>query len=204
MRAFLLLLFLSLGAQAQTVPKFPVAGNVTTDLHVGFHGAVDGGNRFANWYYLSDDGFRWIPTWQVLRRDKELVLVPEVKGETAQDYLARVYRANMPLPCSDTAIKSICDTARADQLSRDPPEPPRFVVSEKGVTGTTRPVRKFDPMTKALGVTLAKRVPLQTNGAPTQCACWAYGVRSGSTAWCVWVSPAGDTRADEVTQCRAE
>jgi len=75
MRAsFLLLLFLSLGAQAQTVPKFPVAGNVTTDLHVGFHGTVDGGNRFANWYYLSDDGFRWIPTWQVLRRDPRQLL----------------------------------------------------------------------------------------------------------------------------------
>lgn len=205
MRSFLLLLlFLSLGAQAQTVPKFPAAGNVTAQFTAGKHGTSDDGHRWAHWYYLSDDGFRWIATWQVLRRDKVLVTVPEVKGETAQAYMARVYAANMPLPCSDTAIKSICDTARADQVSRDPPEPPRFVVSEKGVTGTTRPVRRFDPMTKTLGVTLAKRAPLQTNGAPTQCACWAYGVRSGSTAWCVWVSPAGDTRADEVTQCRAD
>jgi len=199
MRAFILLLFLSLSAHAQTVPKFPTAGNVTAQFTAGQHGDADAGHRWAHWYYLSDDGFRWIATWQVLRRDKVLVTVPEVKGETAQAYMARVYAANMPLPCSDTAIKSICDTARADQVSRDPPEPPRFVVSEKGIAGTTRPVRRFDPVTKALGATMSKRAPV---GAP--CACWAYGVRSGSTAWCVWVSPAGDTRADEVTQCRAE
>ena len=199
MRAFLLLLFMSLSAHAQTVPKFPSAGNVTAQFTAGKHGTADDGHRWAHWYYLSDDGFRWIATWQVLRRDKVLVTVPEMKGETAQAYMARVYKANMPLPCSDTAIKSICDTARADQVSRAEPEPPRFVVSEKGVTGTTRPVRKFDPVTKSLGATMSKRAPVGAS-----CACWAYGVRSGSTAWCVWVSPAGDTRADEVTQCRAE
>ena len=201
MRAFILLLFLSLSlsAHAQTVPKFPAAGNVTAQFTAGQHGDADAGHRWAHWYYLSDDGFRWIATWQVLRRDKVLVTVPEVKGETAQAYMARVYAANMPLPCSDTAIKSICDTARADQVSRDPPEPPRFVVSEKGITGTTRPVRRFDPVTKALGATMTKRAPV---GA--ECLCWAYGVRVGSNAWCPWATAAGDTRADEVTQCRAE
>ena len=198
MRALLLLL-LCLSANAQTVPKFPAAGNVTAQFTAGQHGDADAGHRWAHWYYLSDDGFRWIATWQVLRRDKVLVTVPEVKGETAQAYMARVYVANMPLPCSDTAIKSICDTARADQVSRDPPEPPRFIVSEKSVTGTTRPVRKFDPVTKALGATMTKRAPV---GA--ECLCWAYGVRVGSNAWCPWATVAGDTRADEVTQCRAE
>jgi len=198
MRALLLLL-LCLSANAQTVPKFPAAGNVTAQFTAGQHGDADAGHRWAHWYYLSDDGFRWIATWQVLRRDKVLVTVPEVKGETAQSYMARVYMANMPLPCSDTAIKSICDTARADQVSRDSPEPPRFIVSEKGVTGTTRPVRKFDLVTKALGATMTKRAPV---GA--ECLCWAYGVRVGSNAWCPWANAAGDTRADEVTQCRAE
>lgn len=199
MRAFILMLFMSLSVHAQTVPKFPAAGNQTTQFVAGKHGTADDGHRWAHWYYLSDDGFRWVATWQVLRRDKVLVTVPEVKGETAQAYMARVYRANMPLPCSDTAIKSICDTARADQVSRDPPEPPRFIVSEKGITGTTRPVRKFDPVTKVLGATMTKRAPV---GA--ECLCWAYGVRVGGNAWCPWATAAGDTRADEVTQCRAE
>jgi len=197
MRALLLLLF-CLSATAQTVPKFPTAGNVTTQFTAGQHGTADDGHRWAHWYYLSDDGFRWIATWQVLRRDKVLITVPEVKGETAQEYMARVYKANMPLPCSDTAIKSICDTARADQVSKPLPEPPRFSVATNG-TSPTRPVKSLNIATKTLGATLAKRAPV---GA--ECICWASGVRSGTSAWCAWASPLGDTRADEVTLCRAE
>lgn len=197
--AFLFFALLQAGAAlGQTPPKFPTAGTPTTQFVAGKHGTDDDGHRWAHWYYLSDDGFRWIATWQVLRRDKVLVTVPEVKGESAQTYMARVYRANVPLPCSDTAIKSICDTARDDQAKRPLPEPPAFVVSDKGITGDTRPVRRLDIVTKTLGATIPnKRAPV---GAP--CMCWAYGVRSGSAAWCPWASAAGDTRGDEVTQCR--
>lgn len=184
-------------AIAQTPPgAWPVVSpGKTTGLVTGKHGMARDGNRWAAWYYLSDDGFRWIPTVQVLRRDKVLVSVPEVPGEAAADYLLRTWRANTPLPCSDIAVKAICDTAFAELLKQPVPEPPAFVVAKNG-TSTTRPVRSYDQATHTLGTLMTKRAPV---GNP--CACWASGVRTGGSAWCIWATPAGDTRGDEVTLC---
>lgn len=191
------LIFADSMAIAQTPPGYwpVISPGKTTGFIVGKHGTDDAGHRWAAWYYLSDDGFRWIPTWQVLRRDKVLASVPEIPGEAPADYLLRLWRANTPLPCSDTAIKSICDTAQAE-LARQPlPEPPAFVVAKNGST-PTRPVRSYYPATRTLGALMTKRAPVGV-----ECACWASGVRTGGSAWCAWTSPAGDTRGDEVTLC---
>lgn len=185
-------------AVAQTPPGYwPVVNpGQATGLITGKFSDSVRNHRWAAWHYLSDDGFRWIPTVQVLRSDKVLVSVPEIPGEAPVDFLLRTWRANMPLPCSDAAVKSICDAARAEQIKQTPPEPPAFVVAKNGASAT-RPVRSYDPATRTLGAVTSKRAPVGN-----ACACWAFGVRVGGSAWCVWTTPAVDTRSDEVTICQ--
>lgn len=195
MRAFLLLLFMSLSAHAQTAPKqWPIYGK-TENFITGKHGTDDDGHRWAAWRYLSDDGFRWVSFVAVIRRDKVLNLTAPLAGENPGAYLTRMWSANAPLPCTDSAISSICDTALAAIRAVPSPEPPAFVVAKNG-TALTRPMYAYEPFTKVLGAQIAKRA---TVGA--ECACWAEGMRKGTTAYCIVVDPAGSTRADEVAIC---
>lgn len=196
------LAFLPAFAFAQAAPpkQWPVAGE-TRDFITGKHGTDDAGHRWAAWRYLDDNGFGWVSYTAVIRRDKVLALTGQLTGETQAAWANRMWLANSPLPCSDTAISSICQTAAAQLALTPTPEPPAFVVAKNG-TSLTRPVYAFDIVTKTVGAQLASvRAPVLTNGAPTECACWAYGARKNGTAYCVWVSAAKDTRADQVTAC---
>jgi hypothetical protein len=191
--ALLLALFCTLaGAQPA---HWPIIGD-TRDFVTGKHGIDDAGHRWGAWRYLSADGFRWVSYTAALRRDKVLNLTAQLPGETPAAWATRMWHVNAPLPCSDTAISAICDTARAELARITPPEPPRFVVAKNGTT-LTRPVYRLDLETKTVGELIAgKRAPVGV-----ECACWASGVRRNGTAMCAWTSPAGDTRADEVTAC---
>lgn len=198
MRILLILLFLCLSAQAQVPPpkQWPIVGE-TRDFVTGKHGTDDAGHRWTGYRYLDDNGFSWLTFVGVLRRDKVLQLSAPLAGESQTDYAARMWAANSPLPCSDTAIRSICDTARAEMAKVPLPDPPRFVVAKNGTT-LTRPVYRLDLTTRTVGEIIAGlRAPV---GA--ECACWASGVRKNGTAYCTWVSEAKDTRADQVTMCR--
>lgn len=185
MRAFLLLLFLSLGAQAQTKPpvQWPIIGK-TTDFITGKHGTDDDGHRWAAWRYLSADGFQWRNYTAVLRRDKVLNLTAPNAGEKLDDYLNRMWSANGALPCSDTAISSICDTARLALNQIPAPPNPQFIVAKNG-TATTRPMYALNVEQNTVGATISKRAPV---GA--KCACDETGIRKGATAYCpVWIGP---------------
>lgn len=193
MLRFLALLLACSSAFAQPA-QWPGVGK-TADFITGKHGADDDGHRWAAWRYLSADGFRWVPFAAALRRDKVLVLTNPMRGEKIDDYLNRMWSANGALPCEDTAISSICDTAKVALSKIDPPEPPVFVVAKNG-TSTTRPMYSFNPVTNTVGALISKRA---TVGAT--CGCWAYGVRKGSSAYCIVVDPAGATKANEVAIC---
>jgi len=193
MRLFIALLFVFSNAFAQPA-QWPGVGK-TADFITGKHGSDDDGHRWAAWRYLSADGFKWVGYTAVLRRDKVLNLTTPQPGEKLDDYLNRMWAANGALPCSDTAISSICDTARLELNKITPPEPPVFVVAKNG-TSTTRPMYSFNPVTNTVGALISKRA---TVGAT--CGCWAYGVRKGSSAYCIVVDPAGATKATEVAIC---
>lgn len=196
----LLLLFFPLISWAQVPPpgQWPIIGQ-TENFMTGKHGDDDAGHRWAAWRYLDDDGFRYRTFIAVLRRDKVLQLTAPQAGESMSAYYTRMWSANAPLPCTDSAISSICDTARNAIRQVPMPEPPRFVVAKNG-TSTTRPVYSLDVATNTLGV-LLQGVRAPVGG---QCACWASGIRKGSTAYCAWATNAADTRADQVTICRPE
>lgn len=192
-------LFLCFSAQAQVPPpkQWPIIGD-TRDFVTGKHGTDDAGHRWAAWRYLDDDGFRYRTFVAVLRRDKVLNLTAPLPGENPGAYYTRMWSANAPLPCTDTAISSICDTARNAIREIPPPAPPRFVVAKNGTTAT-RPVYSLDLTTKTVGALIpGVRAPV---GA--ECACWASGVRKSGTPYCAWATAAADTRADQVTVCRA-
>lgn len=197
---FLLLLPLFSWAQVPPPKQWPTLG-VTVNHIEGHHGDQAAGHRWVAYRRLDDNGFRYVPVVLVKRGDFDLVLPPQVPGEAVSAYLNRAWEANSPLPCSDTAIKSLCETGASALTAVDSPEPPRFVVAKNG-TGTTRPVYSFDTTTQTVGVLLAGvRAPVLTNGEPTQCACWAMGARKGKTAYCTWFRPAGDPQSDQVTMC---
>ena len=182
-------------AQVPAPKQWPLVGE-TRDFMTGKHGTDDAGHRWAAWRYLDANGFGWVNYTAVLRRDKVLALTEQRSGETPSTWATRMWLANSPLPCSDTAISSICQTAAAQLATVPPPEPPAFVVAKNG-TSLTRPAYAFDIVTKTVGVQLASvRAPVGAD-----CACWAYGARKNGTAYCVWVSPAKDSRADQVTAC---
>lgn len=190
---FILLVFAASFAHAQPA-QWPVVGK-TTGFITGKHGTADDGHRWAAWRYLSADGFRWVPYVAVLRRDKVLNYITEIPGEPAEAYLNRMWAANTPLPCADTAIKSICDTAWDALAKTTEPEPPRFVVAKNGAS-LTRPMYSYNITTKAVGAVVKRRA---TVGDP--CACWAYGVKQGTTNWCIVPNAEGTARADEVAAC---
>lgn len=175
--------------------QWPIVGD-TRDFITGKHGTDDAGHRWAAWRYLDANGFAWVDYTAALRRDKVLVLTGQLAGETQAAWATRMWLANSPLPCSDTAISSICQTAAAQLATMPAPEPPAFVVARNGTT-LTRPVYAFDVATKTVGALISGvRAPVGAD-----CACWAYGARKNGTAYCVWVSAAKDTRADQVTAC---
>lgn len=183
MRTFLLLLFLSLSAHAQTPPpaQWPIIGK-TSDFITGKHGTDDDGHRWAAWRYLSSDGFRWVNYTAVLRRDKVLNLTAPNAGEKLDDYLNRMWGANGALPCSDTAISSICDTARLELNKIPAPANPKFVVA-KNLTSTTRPMYALNVEQNTVGALISKRAPVDA-----LCACDETGIRKGTTAYCpVWI-----------------
>lgn len=195
----LLLLFPLLSwAQVPPPKQWPIVGN-TANFTTGQHGTDDAGHRWAAWRYLDDDGFRYRTFIAVLRRDKVLNLTAPLAGESPGAYYTRMWSANAPLPCSDTAISAICDTARQAMAQVPSPNPPAFVVAKNG-TSTTRPVYSFDVTTRTVGVLLSGvRAPVGG-----QCACWASGVRKNGTPYCAWATNNADTRADQVTICRPE
>lgn len=195
----LILLGVSALASAQVPPpkQWPIIGD-TRDFVTGKHGDVDAGHRWAAWRYLSDDGFRYVTFIAVLRRDKVLNLTAPLPGETPGAYYTRMWSANAPLPCTDSAIMSICDTARAEIAKIPVPPPPRFVVAKNG-TSTTRPAYQFDTTTRTVG----ELIPGVRAPVGIDCACWASGARRSGVAYCAWTSPNADTRADQVTVCRA-
>lgn len=196
---FVALLCAAFSAQAQVPPpgQWPIIGK-TENFITGKHGDDDAGHRWAAWRYLDDNGFRYRTFIAVLRRDKVLSLTAPLAGESPSAYYTRMWSANAPLPCSDTAISSICDTARRAIAQVPSPEPPKFVVAKNGTT-LTRPVYRLDLTTMTVGALIAgKRAPVGAD-----CACWASGVRKSGTPYCAWASAAGDTLADEVTVCRA-
>lgn len=195
----LILLSVSALAPAQVPPpaQWPIVGD-TRDFVTGKHGTDDAGHRWAAWRYLDADGFRYRTFVAVLRRDKVLNLTAPLPGETPGAYYTRMWSANAPLPCTDSAISSICDTAFAEIRKIPLPEPPRFIVAKNG-TSTTRPVYALDLQTKTIGALIpGVRAPVGAD-----CACWASGVRRSGAAYCAWSSPNADTRADQVTVCRA-
>lgn len=194
---FFALLCATASAQVSPPKQWPIVGE-TRDFITGKHGEDDAGHRWAAWRYLDDNGFEWRTYVAVLRRDKVLELTPQLPGEAVATYYTRMWVASNPLPCSDSAISSICDTARAEIAKIDPPEPPAFTVAKNGTT-PTRPVYSLDLRTKTLGALIpGLRAPVGAD-----CACWASGVRKNGTAYCTWVSEAQDTRADQVTMCRS-
>lgn len=193
--AFLLLLCFSAQAQVPPPKQWPIIGD-TRDFVTGKHGTDDAGHRWTGYRYLDDNGFSWLTFVGVLRRDKVLQLSAPLAGESQADYAARMWAANSPLPCADTAISSICDTARAEMAKVPLPDPPRFVVAKNGTT-LTRPVYRLDLKTMTVGDLIAgKRAPVGV-----ECACWASGVRKAGKPMCTWYKPEGDSRADEVTAC---
>lgn len=191
-----LLLLLCFSAQAQEPPKqWPIIGD-TREFVTGKHGDDDAGHRWAAWRYLDSNGFEWRDFIAVLRRDKVLELTPQLPGEAAAAYYTRMWVANAPLPCSDTAISSICDTARVALAKTPPPQNPRFVVAKNG-TSATRPMYALNVDANTVGALISKRAPV---GA--KCECAGLGVRKGSTAYCpVWI---GNTLlVAELSVCRA-
>lgn len=196
---FFLFALLPALASAQVPPpkQWPIIGD-TRDFVTGKHGTDDAGHRWAAWRYLSDDGFRYVTFIAVLRRDKVLNLTAPLPGENPGAYYTRMWSANAPLPCTDTAIMSICDTARAEIAKIPVPPPPRFVVAKNG-TSTTRPAYQFDTTTRTVG----ELIPGVRAPVGIDCACWASGARRSGVAYCAWTSPNADTRADQVTVCRA-
>ena len=126
------LFFVCVSAQAQVKPpaQWPIYGK-TANFITGTHGAADDGHRWAAWRYISADGFKWVDYTAVIRRDKVINLTSPATGESMSDYLNRMWAANGALPCSDTAILSICDTAKIALKAIIPPEPPAFVVAKK-------------------------------------------------------------------------
>lgn len=182
MRLFLALLFVCSSAFAQPA-QWPGVGK-TADFITGKHGSDDEGHRWAAWRYLSADGFKWVGYTAVLRRDKVLNLTTPQVGEKLDDYLNRMWAANGALPCSDTAISSICDTARLALNQIPAPANPQFVVAKNG-TATTRPMYALNVEQNTVGATISKRAPV---GA--KCACDETGIRKGATAYCpVWIGP---------------
>lgn len=198
MRFLLLLLFPLLSwAQVPAPSQWPIIGK-TENFMTGKHGDDDAGHRWAAWRYLDDNGFRYRTFIAVIRRDKVLNLTAPLPGESPSAYYTRMWSANAPLPCSDSAISSICDTARQAMSQVPSPIPPKFVVAKNGTT-LTRPVYRLDLTTRTVGAIISGvRAPVGVD-----CACWASGVRKASTPYCAWTSPNGDTKADEVTVCRA-
>lgn len=184
-------------AQAPSPPaRWALIDTETANFITGKHGTDDAGHRWAAWRYVDADGFRYRSAIVVLRRDHVLQLTPPNAGESMRDYANRMWVTNVRLPCTDTAISSICDTARTALAATAAPEPPRFVVAKNGTTAT-RPVYALDLKTKTVGALIpGVRAPVGAD-----CACWASGVRKNGTAMCTWMAPAADTRADQVTVC---
>lgn len=196
-RFVIALFFLCFSAQAQVPPpgQWPGVGE-TRSFTTGKHGDDDSGHRWAGWHYLDANGFEWRTFIGVLRRDKVLQLSAPRTGENPADYYNRMWSANAQLPCTDTAISSICDTARAEMAKTPAPPDPVFVVAKNG-TSTTRPMYALNVDANTVGAQISKRAPV---GA--RCECTVSGVRKGSTAYCpVWI---GNTMlAAELAVCRA-
>lgn len=187
-------------AQAPAAPtRWPIIDAETANFITGKHGTDDAGHRWAAWRYVNADGFRYRDAIVVLRRDHVLQLTPPNDGEAMRDYAARMWAQHVRLPCTDTAISSICDTARAELAKIEPPAPPRYVVAKNGTT-TTRPVYAFDARTKTVGELLVGvRAPVGV-----ECVCAAAGARKNGTAYCAWAEPAepvATMRVDRATVC---
>lgn len=177
---FVILICLSANAHSQPA-QWPGVGK-TSDFITGKHGADDDGHRWAAWRYLSADGFQWRDYTAVLRRDKVLVSVPKVAGESIADHLNRTWAANGALACEDTAILSICDTAKAALKAIPAPTNPQFVVAKNGAS-ITRPMYALNVMENTVGAQISKRAPVGN-----KCECAEAGVRKNGDAYCaVWI-----------------
>lgn len=148
----------------------------------GYHGDPALNHIWFGWHCPTKDGFDWF-TYVGAKRGDHALRSPTISPTASAASQAEAWwMLNTNMDCSDTAIKSICDTGKARMALIDKPEPPVYVVAP--LSGqTTRPVYAFDQATKTRGdrALTGIRAPVGVT-----CVCWASGVREGKTAWCMW------------------